>query len=233
MSEPTATDTTTPQSAADAWNNSHRVGTPVLHWPRGDRSEPGQVDVTVSCAFVVDASPEAIVRLGETWRHVPLAHVDAHPLAAKIAELSDADPDPLEFPPPACSACVTVDTYHDGDGFTCPQCGTRWSSNGYEGTRPCVECDNEAAVLGPDEQPRCRTCQVQILTGDEEATPPYDCRRCGHKTTGIGSSRTAYGRKVCGGCQQADDNRTAWDRLLTNRVPVSSEEATTAAGAVA
>lgn len=46
-----------------------------------------------------------------------------------LVEHPDVEPPELDFPYPPCSVCG-LDTWHDGDGFRCDECGISWSNNG-------------------------------------------------------------------------------------------------------
>ena len=54
------------------------------------------------------------------------------PPADPIHTGTRATPDDLKFPYPPCSLCGE-DTYHDGDGFRCDDCGAYWSNTGTGG----------------------------------------------------------------------------------------------------
>lgn len=193
----TTTDTT-PQPDINAWNKTHRPGTLVRY--------RGRTAVTWTAAYPLNNG--AMVRLNDgTFAHI--ADLTIHPQAAALAVLPRADVPTLEFPPPPCAFCETVDTEFDGRGFCCPECGARWSSNGFDGTRLCVECDDDADIVGPDGQPRCLPCQAGLNEHAEAGTEPYQCRRCETEVVGMPSSRQAAMRGLCGGCCNAD-RRNAW-----------------------
>lgn len=201
---------TTPDPAVAAWNAAHPKGT-LIQWRRTAEADFTNTGKTWTDAILVKGVPSVRVTARyfvplSNGDFVPLSNVRLHPAAAQIAELGKVEVENLYFPPPDCEFC-DVDTYHDGDGFRCPQCLARWSSNGRDGTRRCVECpDAEADVVGADKQPRCLPCAADVLAGVLEATAPYQCRRCGDEVVGIGIEHgELHARRLCGGCNHANE----------------------------
>ena len=191
-------------------------GTPVLHWPNGDRERDPDIDVIAVAPFPMDGMQ--MVRLMSNYRHVPVEHIKRHQLAAEIGQLTAPQVGELEFPPPPCARC-DVDTQHDGDCHVCPMCNARWSEP-YSGTYPCVECgDHDAEVEGADGQPRCWLCETLIRADEEPATTPYNCKQCGMTVYGIGEQTRsgAYRAKKCGQCQHAAEQREWLDSFLESR----------------
>lgn len=199
--------TTTDPAAAEVatWNTTHKPGT-LIQWRRTAEADFTNTGKTWINAYLLKGVPTVRVTAGD---FVPLANVRLHPATAQLAALGKVQVEDLYFPPPNCEFC-DVDTEHDGDGFSCPQCRARWTSNGHDGTRRCVECaDADADVFGADKQPRCLPCAADVLTGVMEATPPYQCRRCENEVVGIGLEHgELYARRLCGGCNHANE-RTA------------------------
>jgi hypothetical protein len=214
----TDTSTTDPQSVVDEWNSTHGRGT-LIRW-RMAAGGNWRTGVAWTGAYLMGSAPTLRPLTGE---FVTLDNVEVHPRAAELEALGKVDAPSLDFPPPTCGFCGTVDCQYD-DGWTCPQCSARWPSNGYDGTRPCVECrDLEAAVIGEDGQPRCLPCQAMVADGEIDPTPPYDCRRCRQTVHGISpqtAGGTAFGKRLCGGCNAADESRADLDRYLNQHAGV-------------
>lgn len=195
-----------------------RPGMPVVVLPDGDPlSKRARTDVVAVGPFT--AGGEECVRLASNWNDVPVTHVRPHWLAAEVTGLDKPEPIELDFPYPPCSRCG-VETEHDGDGFTCPQCLARWSDRGGDGVMPCVEeSDHEASVVGADGQPRCVLCETRVRTGEIEAADPYDCRRCKTKVVGIGPqfNTGAARNRRCGECQVAVESDEWWANWRAER----------------
>ncbi len=193
-------------------------GMPVVVLPDGDLFKRGRVDVAALDPF--DMGGVLTTRLESNWQHVPVAYLRPHWLAAEVAGLDKPKPIELDFPYPPCSRCH-VETEHDGDGFTCPQCLARWSDRGGAGVMPCVEDrDHEASVVGADGQPRCVLCETRVRSGEiEDPAEPYECRRCKTKVIGIGvgfDTGAATNRR-CGECQVSVEGAEWWANWRASR----------------
>jgi hypothetical protein len=186
-----------------AWNEAHKPGT-LVQWRTNLDSAFTNTGQTWTDAYLLKGVPTVRATAGD---FVPLANVRIHPAAERLAALAKVKVEGLEFPPPVCGFC-SVDTYHDGDGFTCPQCRAWWNSNGNDGQRRCVECcsDDAAEVIDVDMQPRCLPCAAGILEGAVEATGPYKCRRCKAVVVGIGPQHgRIFTESLCGSCRHSVD----------------------------
>jgi hypothetical protein len=195
-----------------------RRGMPVLVLPDGDYLKHATTDVAALDPF--DVGGVLTTRLESTWRHIPVAHLRPHPLAAEVAALEEPKVQELDFPCPPCARC-DIETYHDGDGFCCTYCLARWSDNGTGGILPCVEdASHEATVTGKDGQPRCTLCELRVRTGEiEEPSGPYQCQRCKQDVVGIGVDfgTPASENRHCAYCQQAAEHRKFVDDLIERR----------------
>ncbi|GAA0719477.1 hypothetical protein Drose_05795 [Dactylosporangium roseum] len=207
--------TTTTDQAAEvaAWNAAHRPGT-LIQWRRTPAAA-WTTSTTWTDAYLLKGVPTLRPSSGE---FAPLANVRVHPLTDRLAELDRVEVADLDFPPPDCEFCH-VATSHDGDRFYCPQCRARWTSNGTDGSRCCVECGvHEAEVLGGDQQPRCLPCAAEVLAGTLDPTAPYECRRCGGEVVGIGREHgQPWAKRLCGLCSDAADRDADLNRWRTLR----------------
>jgi hypothetical protein len=206
-----------PTAALSAAQDRFPQGTPVLHWPNGDRTQEPRVDVIGIKPFD-GGNGVPTVRLMSRYQHVPVEHIERHRLAEQISLLGKVDMEELYFPAPPCSTC-NVDTSHDGDHFVCPMCSAAWDSNGDFVSRPCVECgDREAEVEGDDGQPRCLLCETEVRANLIDATAPYRCKGCGQDVHGIGmqTGSGCWTAKKCGSCQHGAEQRDYWDGYMAD-----------------
>lgn len=198
--------------------NSISAGMAVVVLPDGDLLRKwARTDVVACGPFALKGEPH--VRLASDYRHVPVAHVRPHWLAAEIAKLNKASVDELDFPYPPCSRCH-VETWHDGDGFRCHYCLATWGERG-GGVARCVEKeDHEADVTGADGQPRCAMCETRVRTGEiEEPSGPYKCRGCRTEVVGIGLlfDNDAARNRRCGECQRSAEQSAWLDEIIQRR----------------
>jgi len=215
------TTTADPAALVAAWNSTHKPGL-LVQWRRTADAD-WSTGVTWTDALL--QRDTAVIRL-TSGQFVPLDGVRPHPATARLADLDPVDVGDLDFPPPDCEFCQ-ISTHCDGDGFVCPQCAARWSSNGTGGVRPCVECrDSEAEVLGDDQQPRCLPCAAEVLDGVLDATGPYRCRRCSGEVVGIGSQHGApWVKQLCGMCSESSDRDADMERWRAEYDAVKATQA--------
>jgi hypothetical protein len=208
-----------PAAEVTAWNAARKPGA-LIQWRSAGGAEFTNTGQTWTDAYLLGGVPTVRVSSGA---FVPLADARLHPLSARLAELGKVEVHDLYFPPPSCDFC-NVDTFHDGDGFRCPACNARWSSNGTDGVRKCVECgDNDADVTGEDRQPRCLCCAAEVMGGVLDATTPYECRRCETEVVGIGREHGApWAKRLCGMCCDGDARQADMDRWRAERPAVSA-----------
>jgi hypothetical protein len=210
---------TDPSAEVAAWNAAHKPNT-LVQWRRTADAEFTETGVTWIYAYLLKGVATVRVTAGD---FVPLANVRVHPAAGQLARLDSVKVRALEFPPPTCEFC-NVDTYCDGDGFTCPQCRARWNSSGNDGRRQCVECGSDSAdVVGEDKQPRCLPCAADVVTGVLEATGPYQCRRCKDEVVGIGHEHgRIFTESLCGSCNDSAERDADLERWRAQRSVVAA-----------
>lgn len=200
------------EAAVHAWNEKFKqYAIPVFV---DDRTDDDEVEFTESGAWLSGTSKDeertALIRvIGRSWHGIELSRVTPHPRYAEAIDLPGLGRTPeLDFPPPDCAYCE-IGLMHDGDGWTCEQCGASWADDGYSHhTRKCVEPEcagDEAQVLGADGQPRCRPCAFLVLTEVLSATGPYDCKRGCGPVYGMPFDAKARRHRLCGRHQHADE----------------------------
>lgn len=182
-------------------------GSAVLWYPDGSRESPRSA-VIVSGPWRNNDDGIYRATIGPTWYRVPIEHLEPHPQRAALAALNKPEGGELDWPPPDCPHCGVPVSFDDHP--YCEQCGTSWDSSGGEGTRRCVECDDEAVVVGADEQPRCAVCQLHVIIGELDPTGPYECRGCRTRVVGIGCERPAGKERLCGQCHQRKESDRWW-----------------------
>jgi hypothetical protein len=207
-----------PDSGKKASDDQYPTGSAVLWYRDGDRSrEPQNAVIAVAPHRHADGVSRATIEPG--WIRVPVEHLAPHPQRHSLAALEKPNAGELDWPPPDCPHCDVPTSYDCGP--YCEECGTRWSSSGYDGVRRCVECDHDATVVGADGQPRCGACQLAIITGEEEPTGPYECRRCKARVVGIGHGPGQAGeRRLCGSCNAREES----DRWIADYLAKKSGE---------
>jgi hypothetical protein len=215
------------------WNSKWNSGTssmnvPVAYCPNPEEEDPEDRERCITTAYGMaflstpkdGSDPQAVVRLMDygVRGYAPLDHLEVlEEVLAALRRFGKVDGDEAIHHNPECPDCYVEMNWDEG--FDCPVCLTHFGDNGEFSYKVCVEydCCDWAEMLGDDGQPRCTTCSVLILAGEQKPFAPYECKRCKVKVVGIPSQAKAAKNRLCGSHQAAEDRQAFMDEIIGKR----------------
>ena len=216
------------------WNGrSSSFHVPVAYCPNPEEQDPDYreryITTTYGLAFLSNPKDgsvaQAMVKLSDYGVFIhglrgvaPLEQLEVlDEVVVALAQMGKVDGSEAIQHNPECPDCYVEMNWDEG--FDCPVCLTHFSDNGQFSHRLCVEydCDEWAELVGDDGQPRCTTCSVLILAGEQQPFAPYECKRCKEKVVGIPARAKAAKNRLCGTHQAAADRDDFMRDILGRR----------------